>query len=560
MSLSHCLLLVLLVFLAATTFATPSIAADANSRAREFIAKHEEDVRPLDIAVARTWWDANVSGKDEDYKAKEDAENRLNQRLADTKAFAELKAIREARPSDTLLARQIEVLYLQYVSRQIEPELLKQMVTVANDVSKAFAKHRPHLDGKELTENQVREVLRTSNESAKCRAVWEAGKEVGRIVEADMKRLVRLRNEAAVKLGYKDFHKMQLALGEQDQDDVLRLFDELDDLTREPFRQAKARFDAVLAAQFGIAVSDLRPWHYRDPFFQTAPEMGAAETDAIYKPIDILDLCRRYYTGIGLPVDDILARSDLYEKPGKNAHAFCTDIDRVGDVRILCNIVPGHEWLKVTLHELGHGVYSKWLPQSVPYVLRDASHPLTTEGIAMMMERLPDSPEFLAAMGVAVPDPEKFRAAAIQRRRDGLLVFSRWCQVMFRFEKTLYENPEQDLNRAWWDLVEKYQELRRPEGRNAPDYAAKIHICLTPAYYHNYLMGEMFSAQVHQAIAREALGGAEPSRAVYVGKPAVGKFLQDRVFGPAMTLPWNDLTRFATGEPLSAKAMAATLK
>ena len=41
--------------------------------------------------------------------------------------------------------------------------------------------------------------------------------------------------------------------------------------------------------------------------------------------------------------------------------------------------------------------------------------------------------------------------------RDKLLIFSRWCQVMLRFEKAIYADPDQDLNELWWDLVEKYQ-------------------------------------------------------------------------------------------------------
>ena len=49
--------------------------------------------------------------------------------------------------------------------------------------------------------------------------------------------------------------------------------------------------------------------------------------------------------------------------------------------------------------------------------------------------------------------------------------------------------------------------IKRPEGRNAPDYASKIHIVGAPAYYHNYMMGELFASQVHHAIAREVLGG-----------------------------------------------------
>ena len=70
--------------------------------------------------------------------------------------------------------------------------------------------------------------------------------------------------------------------------------------------------------------------------------------------------------------------------------------------------------------------------------------------------------------------------AAEKMTRYQLLIFSRWCQVMLRFEKAMYENPDQDLNKLWWDLVEKYQGLKRPPNRNAPDYASKIHIFRAP--------------------------------------------------------------------------------
>ena len=49
-----------------------------------------------------------------------------------------------------------------------------------------------------------------------------------------------------------------------------------------------------------------------------------------------------------------------------------------------------------------------------------------------------------------------------------------------------------------------------PTGRNAPDYASKIHIVSAPVYYHNYMMGELFASQVHHAIAREVLQGRRP--------------------------------------------------
>jgi peptidyl-dipeptidase A len=173
----------------------------------------------------------------------------------------------------------------------------------------------------------------------------------------------------------------------------------------------------------------------------------------------------------------------------------------------------------------------------------------------MMFERAGKSADWLQKMGVTVADPKGFNEAGSRMLRNQLLIFSRWCQVMLRFEKELYARPDQDLNKLWWDLVEKYQMVKRPEGRNAPDYASKIHIVVSPAYYHNYMMGQLFASQVHHTIAREVLK-ADPDRALYVGHKSVGRYMENRVFGPGKTLPWNELTKFATGEELNPKAFA----
>jgi peptidyl-dipeptidase A len=528
--------------------------------AKQLIERHETLIRPMEIEVGRSWWTANITGKDEDYKKKQDAETRLNIALSDPKPFAQLKAVKEGGVQDALLRREIQVLYLQYLDKQVDPELLKQMIAKSNAIEQAFNLYRPNVGGKELTDNEVRDILRHSADSAQRRAVWEANKGVGPKVESDLKQLVKLRNQAAKKLGFKDYHAMQLELNEQTQEQVLKLFEELDALTREPFHAAKAEIDAALAKNCGIPVNELRPWHYHDPFFQESPEVFGENADSVYSKLDVLKLSRDYYAGIGLPVDDVLARSDLFEKKGKNPHAFSTDIDREGDVRVLANIVPNRQWMETMLHELGHSVYSsKNIPRGMPYLLRCESHILTTEGVAMMFEKFADSEVWLEAMGVKVPDPKQFAATAAKLQRNRLLIFSRWCQVMFRFEKELYADPDQDLNRLWWSLVEKYQEIKPPAGRNAPDYAAKIHIVIAPAYYHNYMMGELFASQLHHAIAREVLHGIDPAAAVYVGSKEVGEFMKKKVIEPGRTLDWNQLTRNATGEDLNPKAFAADL-
>jgi len=555
------LFLFALAAVAGTVMMAPMAVAepkDNDSRARQFIARHEVTVRPLELESSRCWWQANTTGSDEAFRKKEAIETRLDLLLANRQSFAELKAIRQQPIGDRLVARQIAVLYLQYLGRQIDPDLIKEMSARSNAVEKAYSVFRAQVGGKKLTENEVHDVLRTSKDSARRRAVWEASKAVGPILAPDLLALARLRNRAARQLGFRDFHVMQLALAEQSQEQVLKLFDELDALTRGPFHAAKAEIDASLARQCGVSVGELRPWHYHDPFFQESPAIYG-NFDSIYRPIDTIKTVRKFYDGIGLPIDDVLARSDLYEKPGKCPHAFSTDIDREGDIRVLANVVPGQEWLTTMLHESGHAAYSKSIPRSVPYVLRVESHALTTEGVAMMFERLAGECRWLQAMGVDVPHAEQFAVASRKLDRNRLLIFSRWCQVVFRFEMALYGNPEQDLNRVWWDLVEKYQEVQRPEGRDQPDYASKIHIATNPVYYQSYMLGQLFASQVHHAIARDVLH-ADPAAAVYVGNPAVGRFMRQRVFEPGCTLDWNQLTRHATGEELNSKAFAADLK
>ena len=535
--------------------------ADPTAAAKQFVADHETRMKPLDVAAGLAWWEANITGKDEDFKRKEETQNKIDAALSEKPTFEKLKGIKAARDkgaiADKLLARQVDVLYLMYLEKQVEPELLKKITAKANAVEQAFNVFRAKVDGQEVADSKVRSILKDSTDSAQRQKVWEASKAVGAAVEADLKELVKLRNEAAKQLGFPNFHAMTLTINEQDGKELVALFDDLDALTKEPFTKAKAEIDERLAKKCGVKVADLMPWHYHDPFFQESPAVFDANLDAPFAKADILKLCRDFYAGIGLPIDAVLARSDLYEKKGKSPHAFCTDIDREGDVRVLANIVPNEYWMGTMLHELGHAVYSsKNIPAAVPYLVRCEAHILTTEGVAMQFERFSKSRPWLEKMGVKIDDPKAFDEAAGKVQRNQLLIFSRWCQVMLRFEKAMYENPGQDLNALWWDLVEKYQQVRRPKGRNAPDYGSKIHICSAPVYYHNYMMGQLFASQVHHTIAREVYANAPPNGITYINDKKVGDFMKKKVFEPGRTLTWKDLTKFATGEDLSPKAFA----
>jgi peptidyl-dipeptidase A len=259
-------------------------------------------------------------------------------------------------------------------------------------------------------------------------------------------------------------------------------------------------------------------------------------------------------------VRGVVAKSDLYARPGKNQHAFCLPVGRdyPYDVRVLANLRAGRPdayWMNTMLHEFGHAVYDRHINPKLPYLLRGVSHIATTEAIALMMGALAEEPGWLR--GVAgVPEeelaPERGRLAA--RRREELLVFTRWALVVFRFEKELYADPDrEDLNGAWWDLVEKLQLVGRPPGRDEPDWAAKIHVATAPVYYHNYVLGNLISAQLRAYLDENITLGP------FYENEVAGRYLLESFFGPGARENWRDTVLRATGEPLDPRHFVRSL-
>jgi peptidyl-dipeptidase A len=522
-------------------------------RLSAFIKEYEAKVIPLYKNSALTSWNANISGTDADLKLSEQASFELEKVYTDVKAFTELKAIRDSKAvADPILARELELLYNNYLGGQVDTALISERLKMETNINKKYLNFRARINEKEVTDNQVEEILRTSLSGKDLQGAWEAHKLIGPVVADDIILLVKQRNIIARKLGFNNYHEMSLKLSGQDPAEVTAIFDELDNLTRDAFAGLKNDIDTYYAKRYNIKAADLRPWHYQNRYFQEAPAIYTVDFDKYYKNQDPAKLAATYYDGLGLNVDAILAKSDLYGKPGKNQHAFSTDFDREGDVRTLDNITPSSEWMGTILHELGHGVYSYYNDRTLPFTLRTEAHTFTTEAIAEMFGRFATNPAWMQSMGI-IDEKEAGKIAdnAHKALRLQMLVFSRWAQVMYRFEKEMYGNPDQDLNQLWWNLVEKYQLLRKPEGRNMPDWATKIHVALYPCYYHNYLLGEVLASQLYSYIVTNVT-----KNQAFTGEKAVGTYLKEKVFMPGSRYYWNDMIEKATGEKLTAKYYA----
>ena len=195
------------------------------------------------------------------------------------------------------------------------------------------------------------------------------------------------------------------------------------------------------------------------------------------------------------------------------------------------------------MHELGHAVYDKNVAQNLPFVLGTVAHTSTTEAIAMLFGRINKDGTFLEKYcGVDKGEALRIANEANQITAANLLVFARWILVMTHFEKAIYQDMNIDQNALWWDYVERFQGVKRPEGRDKPDWASKLHIACAPVYYQNYILGEMTASQIKHKLKEEKVEGA-----------ATGKWLKDKLFSQGALRPWDEALKFATGKPLDPR-------
>jgi peptidyl-dipeptidase A len=539
---------------------SPAALNPREAELAEFLREHLAEVEPLHKAGNEASWQANVTGD----PAHEAESARLSAEIRKVysrkEPLARLIALQDSgEVRDPLLARQLTLLVLAYRAQQMPAETIERIVAVEKALESRFNNFRAELNGRRVTDNELRDLLRDSNDTAERRAAWEACKQIGAQVRGDLVELVKVRNKAARDQGFANFYAMMLELDELDETELFATFDELDRETRPLFERYKAGLDAELSERFGVAPEELRPWHLSDPFFQEAPASGV-DLDRWFAGQSLEDLTSRYFSAVGFDVSNLLRRADLYEKPGKCQHAFCMSVDRGADIRVLCNVKPNENWMGTMLHEFGHAVYDQGVDPQLPFLLRTQSHVLTTEASAMLFGRLSRNAAWLERYAGMPPAEARSAGAATARATAAqLLVQTRWCLTMCHMERALYRDPDQDLDTLWWDLVERFQRVRRPDGRHAPDWAAKIRFSLAPVYYQNYMLGEMMASQLQSALMREIGGEGEAAWARYVASPTVGALLRARLYSSGARFEWRETLKRATGEPLRVSAFVSDL-
>lgn len=522
---------------------------------KSFVTAFESKLKPLEKERNIARWDAYISGEGHYFDAADRHALQIDSLYQNQNHFEYLKKLKEENIiNDPLLVRQLDILYQAFLGNQGDPELNARITELSSKISQKMINFRAEWDGKKYTDNEVTNVLKNERDVPVRKALWKAQKKVGLLIAGDLQRLVKMRNQKAHELGFDNFYEMNLTVNEQKPADVEKIFNELAALTDEPFKKIHAEIERIFAERYNIAEAEIRPWHYEDLFSQEAPSIFEINLDQYFEDVDIAELAKTYFNSFGMQVDTILMHSDLYEKEGKHQHAFSFCMDRGQDIRILVNLAPTLRWMDTMLHELGHAVYDKYIDGNLPYLLRQPAHAFTTEGIAMMFGGMASDPNWVKeALNLSDSEIRKIRSTVERNSRLSRIVFARWSLVMKFFEQKMYENPDQDLNKLWWDLVERYQYIKRPDEANGGEWAAKMHISGYPAYYHNYLLGELFAAQIRHYATEQFGENDDTALITFWHNMDAGNYLKEKIFAPGNRWYWNTMIEKASGEPLTPK-------
>ncbi len=572
MAVKSFLSIVLFLALSPACSAPPS---PRESAARDFLGLYGSLLSGISTVSSEASWRASTDVKPEHDGERVGAGKAYSRFIGDRGVIEKARAfLKEASELSPITVRQLQkVLLAAAEAPGTIPEVVNARVETESRQSSLQDGFEFRIDGKNVTANDIDNLLGLSRDLGERLKAWHASKEIGKVLRPGLVELQRLRNAVAREMGHSSFHALQVA----DYDMTVR---EMENLLEGFIRDTRPLYEHLhtwtkheLAKRYGAPVpAGAIPAHWINNRWSQnwTGIVEAARLDAFFgkrEPEWIVRQAEAFYESMGfekLP-ESFWTKSDLYPVPAgqtrkKNSHASAWHIDLGADVRSLMSVEPNERWFATSHHELGHiYYYISYTRPDVPPILRGGANRAFHEGIGELISIASRQTPYLRQVGILPEGKEIDRVQFLLDEALGETVpFIAWSSgVMARWEADLYEGnlPPAEYNLRWWSYVKKYQGVEPPEPRSEEwcDPATKTHINDDAAQYYDYAIATVLKYQLHDHIARKILK-ADPQSANYFGRKDVGDFLR-AILRQGATRPWREVLREATGEGLSTRAL-----
>jgi peptidyl-dipeptidase A len=537
---------------------------------RHYIDKNVEMIRNFTMERTVTLWNINLSGNESDYRKLQELEldfNNSNQNstnhfspdkfttftqnvFSNEKDFQLLRKLKNSGLiADTVLKRQLSVLYQSFMGSQVEADRYKKMRFTESELWQSFSEVSLDIDNKKFTGSQLDSLRKNSADITILKNIYEAYREKGKQIAGDIIQMVKTRNEFAFSFGYTDYYQLALETKDQTPEKIKTLLDDLELKTHDQFFEAKSRIDKILAKRYHISVEQLRAYHYNDERISYLPHKFSDKMDSLYRDKDPVLLASGFFNGIGLPVQDVIERSDLkFRKGRKSAGTNIFNIDFRNDVRMIATVNNNLEGMRKMMHLCGHASHFKNISDTISYLLKDPNS-VVAEGIASFFENMASNNSWLKSeFNMDSVSNREFQLLCMHFMQVDRLFRFRRLLVKSIFEREIYRDPDQNPGMLWYKLNEQYLGIRPPEDQLTTDWATTSYFTGFSCNVHNFILADLFAGQLQHYIETNILNDKNTT---YQNNRTIGNYLVARLYKYGDLIPWEQLIQRATGEPLN---------
>lgn len=256
---------------------------------------------------------------------------------------------------------------------------------------------------------------------------------------------------------------------------------------------------------------------------------------------DVVELATRLTSDLGVDLASIPnIIFDVADRPGKSSRSFCAAVRIPHEVFVVARPHGGMTDLAELLHALGRGLHCGLTSPDLPFEYRFLGDGATSEGFALLLERLASDPRWLARQPALETAPE-----VVEGRRMSLLYRVRRTCARVLFDLEFHgEEPLRDPEARYADILERTLSLS-VDGRQALLDCAPGFECV------RLIRAHMFRAHLRAQLVR--IGGDD-----WLTAPEAGEMLR-RLWLAGRKFHVEDVLRRAGLEGLDPSFLLADL-
>lgn len=376
--------------------------------------------------------------------------------------------------SDRADKQRLQILIAETINDKIESR--PDIAILKDSLDAIVSDFKVNFQGDETALNDIKKIFNNSRSRSQRELACRAWYSVGESLSLGMTRLIKKRNEAAVRLGFKNYWELLLSQFTQNGVDLLEFVKSADSLTQTGYSKFFEN------ARSSVGVNQLEIWDI--PFAHSQINQQA---NTFFPADSQLVFARRGLRSVGFNLEQLPIYLDEVSGFELDQPSKTFAVKPPYDIRILTKPQNGVNGIKSLMNNLGEAIHFSYIAQDRALYNYAAD---TTWVMAMgeiMSAMIVDSLWLSQIAGIPVGFITQFRKA--QTEQEIIYIRTMLANIQFTYEA--YLNPERDLNRLYWDIYQKYTGLPRhddiiiwatiPEFRNDPIIPARELVAKTIA-------------------------------------------------------------------------------